>query len=88
MHGIIEARHFPSKHTQKPRLMIRPLNSRDAVIVAGIHIAELRTPFAGFTGRRVLACYYRAVSKGQGALGYVWTDEGRTVAGFVCGIGM
>jgi ribosomal protein S18 acetylase RimI-like enzyme len=53
--------------------------------VAELHLAFLRTRFAGLPGRRLLEVYYRALVAGRGGRGYV-AVAGSSVVGYVCGI--
>ncbi len=66
--------------------MIGPLEQKDAIVVARLHIENLETNFAGLSGRKLLACYYRVVASGAGAVGYGWTAEAGSMAGFICGV--
>src|ERR1039458_4841457 len=66
--------------------MIHPLTQKDADEVARLHLENLRTFFRGLAGRKLLACHYRALARGNGAFGYAWAAEGESMAGFVCGV--
>jgi len=67
--------------------VIRPLEPGDAVAVAVLHQAFLRSRLKGYTGRRLLACYYRSLSLAAGGgCGYVEVESGSRIAGFVCGV--
>jgi glycosyltransferase involved in cell wall biosynthesis/GNAT superfamily N-acetyltransferase len=61
-----------------------PLRKEEAEQVAALHMKELSSNFQGKAGRKLLACYYRAVSKNCGASCYTWNAE--SLKGFVCGI--
>lgn len=61
------------------------LRSDHAPEVAALHLAYLPTPFSDLPGVRLLAAYYRAVSVGQGAVGYI-AEEADGVVGYVCGV--
>lgn len=50
-----------------------------------LHLQYLSTPFRGFPGLRLLEEYYREVSRGRGAVGYV-AQDGSAVLGYVCGV--
>lgn len=56
-----------------------------AASVAQLHMAVLRTPFRGRSGKDLLTVYYRSLVAKQGASCFV-ALEAESVAGFVCGI--
>lgn len=65
---------------------IRPITENDALPIAALHQESLPTAFKGRFGRRLLACYYRALAVTRGASGYVSADSSGSIAGYVCGV--
>jgi ribosomal protein S18 acetylase RimI-like enzyme len=61
------------------------LTSKHSLSAANLHLQCLSTPFKGLAGRQLLCSYYKAVARGNGAVGYV-AQEGDQVLGYVCGV--
>lgn len=66
-------------------MQIRPLNIFDSYSVADLHYKYLHTNFFGRPGIQLLQLYYRAVSLGIGAYGFV-AESSDGVLGFICGV--
>ncbi len=66
--------------------MIRKLQIADCNQVAQLHQSYLNTSFYGQPGKTLLALYYRAICREQGATGYVSVNQDNRIIGFVCGV--
>lgn len=66
--------------------MIRAIRESDAGAVAALHQRTLRSDMSGVSGRRLLACNYRALASGFGGVGYVAISADGQLMGFVCGV--